>query len=213
MSPMTTDKLKDLRDVLAKHEVEYLVLGKMGAILQGFPDTTQDADLFVEKTAENGDRLTAALRELGFEIGPTEEADIRQGRDFIQLKNGPFDLDLVYAPDGIERYDDARRRGLEVDGFPVCSMEDIIESKARSKRDKDRETLPRLRNFATYLKRDPPPEIRPLPPKMQHGGNAACRRPHRGRQAERQSRLQDVATRADEATAAAGNKDRDRAQA
>jgi hypothetical protein len=35
------------------------------------------------------------------------------------LKNGPFDLDLVFAPDGIERFDDAWQRHVEVEGFPV----------------------------------------------------------------------------------------------
>jgi hypothetical protein len=135
----------------------------MAAILQGYPDTTQDADLFVEKTTENGERLTRALRELGFAIGEVEEADIRQGKDFIQLRNGPFDLDLVYAPDGIERYEDARRRGREIDGFRVCSMQDVIESKVRSNRDKDRESLPRLRDFARYLEREPRSDLRLLP--------------------------------------------------
>ena len=165
MSPVTTGELERLRDTLATHGVEYLMLGKMAAIIQGYPDTTQDADLFVEKTRDNGRRLTAALRELGFELDAEDEREIQQGRDFIQLRSGPFDVDIVHAPDGIERYDDARRRGLEVDGFPVCSMRDIIESKERSGRSKDRETLPRLRNFATYLDRNPPPNTRPLPPK------------------------------------------------
>ena len=41
---------EEIRDVLARHGVEYLFLGKSGAILLGFPDTTQDADLFVEKS-------------------------------------------------------------------------------------------------------------------------------------------------------------------
>jgi hypothetical protein len=28
----------------------------------------------------------------------------------VQLKNGPFDLDLIFAPDGIDRFEDAWRR-------------------------------------------------------------------------------------------------------
>jgi hypothetical protein len=42
------------------------------------------------------------------------------GKDFVQLKNGPFDLDLVFAPDGIETFTDAWNRRVEVEGFPVC---------------------------------------------------------------------------------------------
>jgi hypothetical protein len=38
---------EEIRDVFARHGVRYLFLGKSGAILLGYPDTTQDADLFV----------------------------------------------------------------------------------------------------------------------------------------------------------------------
>jgi len=33
-----------------------------------------------------------------------EQEEVRRGKDFIQLRNGPFDMDLVFAPDGIERF-------------------------------------------------------------------------------------------------------------
>jgi hypothetical protein len=35
---------QEIRDVFAKHAIRYLFLGKSGAILLGFPDTTQDAE-------------------------------------------------------------------------------------------------------------------------------------------------------------------------
>ena len=130
----------------------YLFIGKSGAVLLGFPDTTQDADLFVEKSPENGRALVAALRELGFALTEEEAGQIERGKDFVQLKNGPFDLDLVFAPDGIERFADAWQRHVEVDGFPVCHIDDIIASKAASGRQKDRESLPRLESFRLYLR-------------------------------------------------------------
>ena len=144
---------QEIRDVFARHGVRYLFIGKSGAILLGFPDTTQDADLFVERSAENGRAIVAGLRELGFLLTETQETDIEVGKDFVQLKNGPFDLDLVYAPDGIERFDDAWRRHLEVEGFPVCHIDDIIASKAAANRRKDRESLARLQSFREYWMR------------------------------------------------------------
>lgn len=98
---------EEIRDVFARHRVRYLFLGKSGAILLGFPDTTQDADLFVEKSPANGAALVVALDELGFVLDDVRRAEIRRGKDFVQLKDGPFDLDLVFAPDGIERFGDA----------------------------------------------------------------------------------------------------------
>jgi hypothetical protein len=143
---------EEVRDVFARHGVRYLFLGKSGAILLGYPDTTQDADVFVEKSPANGEALARALAELGFELSNEQREDVVRGKDFIQLKNGPFDLDLVFAPDGIERFEDAWNRRVEVEGFRVCSIDDIIASKRAANRVKDRESLARLESFRDYLR-------------------------------------------------------------
>ena len=80
------------------------------------------------------------------------EAEILRGKDFIQLRNGPFDLDIIFAPDGIESFEDAWKRHITVEGFPVCHMDDIIRSKEKANRLKDRESLPRLKSFRDYWK-------------------------------------------------------------
>jgi hypothetical protein len=147
---------EEIRDVFNAHGCRYLFIGKSGAILLGFPDTTQDADLFVERTIENGRALITALRELGFALNDEEARDIERGKDFIQLKNGPFDLDLIFAPDGIERFQDAWNRRIENEGFPVCHLDDIIASKVAAHRKKDQESLPRLISFRDYWKQQHP---------------------------------------------------------
>lgn len=141
---------QEIRDVFSRHGVRYLFIGKSGAILLGFPDTTQDVDIFVEKSEANRRALISALRELSFSLSDDQAAAIERGKDFIQLKNGPFDLDLVFAPDGIERFEDAWQRRVDVEGFPVCHLDDIIASKAAANRARDREALPRLRAFRDY---------------------------------------------------------------
>jgi len=146
----------EIRDALARHGVKYLFLGKSGAILLGFPDTTQDADLFVEKSSENGRALADALKELGFELTEEQCEDLERGKDLVQLKNGPFDLDVIYAPDGIESFADAWKRHVEVEGFPVCHIDDIIASKEAANRVRDRESLPRLRAFREWLRNRQP---------------------------------------------------------
>jgi hypothetical protein len=139
-----------IRDAFADHGCRYLFLGKSGAVLLGFPDTTQDADIYAAKSPDNGEALVAALRELGFELTDEREAEVRRGKDFIQLKCGPFDLDLIFAPDGIEHFDEAWANRVVVDGFPVTHIDDIIRSKRATGRAKDRETLPRLESFRDW---------------------------------------------------------------
>ncbi|TDI37835.1 MAG: hypothetical protein E2P02_21785 [Acidobacteria bacterium] len=69
-----------------------------------------------------------------------QAAEVSRGKDFVQLKNGPFDLDLIFAPDGIERFEDAWKRHVEIEGFPVCHLDDVIASKAAAGRVKDLES-------------------------------------------------------------------------
>jgi hypothetical protein len=145
---------EEIRDAFAAHGVRYLFLGKSGAILLGFPDTTQDADVFLEKSSDNGRAVTSALRELGFTLTDAQTNEIVRCKDFVQLKNGPFDIDLVFAPDGLERFEDAWQRHVEVEGFPVCHIDDIIASKEATGRQKDIESLPRLRSFRQFWLRN-----------------------------------------------------------
>jgi hypothetical protein len=147
---------EEIREVFARHRVRYLFIGKSGAILLGFPDTTQDADLYLDKSIENGARAVDALREIGFALSEEQAEEVRCGKDFVQLKNGPFDLDLIFAPDGIETFAAAWAKHVEVEGFPVCSLDDIIASKAATNRVKDRESLPRLIAFRDYWQKRRP---------------------------------------------------------
>lgn len=43
---------QQLAKVFRKHKVKYLFIGKSGAIILGYPDTTQDVDISPEKTPE-----------------------------------------------------------------------------------------------------------------------------------------------------------------
>jgi hypothetical protein len=141
---------EEIRDAFARQGARYLFIGKSGAVLLGFPDTTQDADVFVDRSPHNGAAVVSALRELGFRLSEQQSAEILRGKDFVQLKNGPFDLDLVFAPDGIESFEDAWQRRVEIAGFPVCHLDDIIASKQATRRRKDLESLPRLIAFRDY---------------------------------------------------------------
>ena len=101
MQAISARFLEDLRDALREHEVRYLFIGKGAAIIQGFVDTTQDADLFVDKSPENAERLISALRQAGAAISDEEADALRKGKDFVQL-GGEISIDVVHAPDGIE---------------------------------------------------------------------------------------------------------------
>ncbi len=149
-APFSYEQAQRIAEVFSKYSVRYLFIGKSGAIILGFPDTTQDADLFVKKSTENGQAIVSALLDLGFPITNAQQKEIERGKDFVQLRSGPFDLDLIFAPDGIETFEGAESRSLKVQGLPVCHIDDIIQSKEATNRVKDRESLPRLKAFREW---------------------------------------------------------------
>jgi len=143
-----------LAELFKKYDVEYLFIGKFGAILYGYPGTTQDMDIFPSKDRRNGQRLVSALKDLGFNLNDELENAIIAGKDFIQIRGGPFPIDIVFAPDGIKSFEDARKRSELIDEIFFCaSIDDIIESKKAAGRQRDKEELPRLELFRKELKR------------------------------------------------------------
>src|SRR3989442_15254549 len=98
---------QEVAAAFAKHNVDYMFIGKSGAILLGYPGTTQDVDVFPRKSEINGRRIVAALAELGFTMDENLRDEIIRGKDFVQIKSGPFDIDLVFSPDGREDDDQA----------------------------------------------------------------------------------------------------------
>jgi len=62
----SNEMLNQLQDVFAsfqKHEVRYLVIGGIAAVLYGVPRATFDLDILIEATPENARRLLEAMLE------------------------------------------------------------------------------------------------------------------------------------------------------
>ena len=145
---------QEVAAAFATHIVDYMFIGKSGAILLGYPGTTQDVDVNPRKDRENGERIVAALKDLGFVLDAELTEEIVRGKHFVQIKSGPFDIDLVFAPDGIESYDQAKSRMDTSSGFPVLNIRDIIASKRSAGRPRDEVELPLLEAFReVYEKR------------------------------------------------------------
>ncbi|MBP7950676.1 MAG: hypothetical protein KA004_13580 [Verrucomicrobiales bacterium] len=111
------------------------------------PLQAQEVDVFPAKSVENGQRMVKALLKLGFNLDDNTQAEIIRDKDFVQLKGGPYDLDLIFAPDGIESFAAAKARAVQEDIFPVANLRDIIASKKASGRMKDRLDLHLLELF------------------------------------------------------------------
>ncbi len=156
-SKFTPAQAEELAAAFAAEGVDYLFIGKSGAILLGYPATTQDVDIFLPRSRDNAERVLRALRALGFILDPALTIAILSGSEIILMKGGPFALDLIHAPDGIHSFASAKARSVLQDGrFPVASLDDIIASKRATGREKDLSDLRRLEQFRVeYLRHRP----------------------------------------------------------
>lgn len=147
-----------LLEVLARNEVEFILIGAIAAIAQGYPLNTQDLDITPARTPDNLDRLATALRELdarfripkdssGFEF--PVEPQFLGSVDSWTLSTPSGDIDLLFAPTGTTGYADLRRGAVAAELWGhqvlVASLVDIIRMKEASARPKDLAQLPALR--------------------------------------------------------------------
>ena len=145
---------------LARHGVQYVMIGAVAARLQGFPRMTADADITPARDPDNMRRLAAALRELDarvytesvpeglpFDCSPAMLARA----DLWNLVTSAGRLDVAFAPSGTEGYPDLIRNALPFDVFgarlDVASLEDIIRSKEAADRPQDRQDVVILREM------------------------------------------------------------------
>jgi hypothetical protein len=145
----------ELLQVLDHHDVSYIVVGGVAAIVEGAPVTTLDLDIVYEQTAENTEHLTEALLSInahyrdpaGRYIVPDQRRLMTTRTNLLATDLGPLDV-LSEIGEG-ERYYQllgfTRVRtigGIEV---RILGLEKVIETKEAANRDKDRAVLPVLR--------------------------------------------------------------------
>ena len=128
-----------LLEVLERHRVQYVVVGGYAAELHGSVRRTVDVDVVPRTTADNLERLAAALREVqakirtegfpeGLPFSPSGEAMV--GIVMLNLVTKHGELDLNFTPSGTTGYDDLHTGATTFDVGPVhvhvASLADII---------------------------------------------------------------------------------------
>lgn len=160
--------VRRLVECLHRHQVEYLIVGGIGAQLHGAQRPTFDFDSLPALSKENLGRLAAAMRELHAYLrvgGLTDEearalptrvdADSLARMDISTWRTDAGDFDVLTAiptrDGGRAFYDELEARAQRVEVGPVnvrvAALADIIASKEWADRPKDREALDELRRL------------------------------------------------------------------
>jgi hypothetical protein len=173
-SSMTTEPppldIDRILDVLYRHEVEFLLVGGVAAIVYGARRPTTDLDCVTPRTEDNLNRLAAALRALNARLRvhgltddeaaalPTQlDAETLARMEISTWRTDAGDLDVltdIPSRDGrrvryaelVGRANSSRVHGVAVQ---VVALPDLIASKEWANRPKDRDALPELRQIAS----------------------------------------------------------------
>ncbi len=152
--------------VLARHRVDYVLVGGLAAVIHGSTAMTNDADIVPAKTDDNLGRLSAALVDLEARIRTEADPDgvafdphpaVLGSMAMLNLTTRCGDVDLVFDASGVGGYDELAASGTEIEltgqRVKVAALADIIRSKEAANRPRDRATLPILRALQEEIDR------------------------------------------------------------
>ncbi|MCH7744429.1 MAG: nucleotidyltransferase [Proteobacteria bacterium] len=143
-------------ELLMRHQVEFMVVGGVCAVLLGAPVATFDLDIFHSRSNENLERLSKALQELEAhyrdhlpdQIEPKLAGLANTGHHLLTTKFGPLDVmgsigvddDYIALEDHIERV--SISEGLTI---RILNLDTLITVKQKTARSKDNYMLEILR--------------------------------------------------------------------
>jgi len=157
--------IANIIQTLVAHDVEFIVVGGMAAVLQGAPVHTIDLDIVYALSESNIVRLELTLTELGavFRDGPRRIVPKRshlqsRGHKLLQTTAGP--LDALARIEANTTFEDLLPDSdwLEIEGarFKVLSLARLIVVKEQLNRPKDQAMLVLLRATLDELQKRRP---------------------------------------------------------
>lgn len=147
-SHFSSDVSEFLQD-LVDHGVEFMVVGGEAVILHGYSRVTGDIDIFYSLSADNTERLFAALRRFwGGRVPGVHAASSLAEGVIVQFGVPPNRIDLINRIDGVS-FQEAwgERVRVTIEGSPrKCSvsfigLHSLLKNKKASGRPKDMDDL------------------------------------------------------------------------
>lgn len=145
-------------ETLMSHQVEFIVVGGLAAVVNGAPVTTFDVDIVPKLDDENIDRLLRALDELNAvfrsrpDLSPKRSHRISRGHKLLKTDAG--ELDVLGAIGNDEDYEALLPDSeiFEFEGYEIhfLGLPGLIRTKKAAGRPKDLLAIPMLEATMTY---------------------------------------------------------------
>jgi len=137
------NRLKDVFKSFQKHDVHYVVLGGIAAVLYGVPRATFDLDILIEASRDNARRLLEAMLEAGMGTAALTDPDQVLANEITIFKDR-VRIDVQTSTPGLKFVDAWQtRQTMEYHGqkFYVVSRDALISSKKAAGRKVDLEDV------------------------------------------------------------------------
>lgn len=137
------NRLKDVFASFQNHNVKYLVIGGIAAVLHGIPRATFDLDILIEATTENAENLLTALREIGFGTATLISAEELLANEITVFKDR-VRIDVQTSTPGVmflSAWNHRNTMNFEGQEFHILSREDLIATKRAANRPVDLEDV------------------------------------------------------------------------
>jgi hypothetical protein len=144
--------------ILCDHEVDFVIIGGLAAILHGSAYNTNDLDIFFSRASSNLTKIKRALapfhpRPRGFPPDLPfvwDEATLRNC-SVLTLKTDLGDIDFLAEVSGLGPYEEVKSRANLVEAFErrvlVIDIRSLIRAKRAAGRVKDLSVIPELESL------------------------------------------------------------------
>jgi len=138
----------DFINCFNKREVEYVLVGGMAVVLNGYNRTTGDMDVWVRKTTDNYDKIARAFHDFGMPVfDMTREKFLGSVHDVWSFGRDPVRIDLMTAVKGLD-FDEALNTAQTfTEGevvFRFLHRNQLIQAKQASGRHRDKDDIEQL---------------------------------------------------------------------
>lgn len=139
-------------EILQQHQVQFIIIGGLAAVLHGCPEQTYDLDILYADTDDNRQRLISALHLMEAQWDQPLTLAILRSQPVFALNTRHGDLDIMTWIPGVENYDRAigRTDVFQFGGICVRSLnlQALIDAKEAAA-----DPTPRKQSTLLYLKK------------------------------------------------------------
>jgi hypothetical protein len=149
MSNIFNDDFREFIRSMNHHDVQYILVGGYAVILNGYRRATGDMDIWVNRTKENYEKLTAAFAEFGLPVFDMTEDRFLDGKtvDVFSYGRSPVRIDVITNLKGVV-FDDAFKHAqlFDEEGLTIrfIHLNNLIQAKKAAGRYKDLDDIEKL---------------------------------------------------------------------